>query len=358
VNAACRRTNPAEPNLEMGMSALPPSHHFESDGVPFVTKVPREVIVGRSPEMTRVAKLLEALPSKPRAPVLIIGESGAGKRHIARALHRATYPEGELIELECTRALSQLARLFDENGALTERLAGAGSTLYIHEITETPSDVQARILQLFRDMTDGPRAVRLVASSSRDLVKAARDGFLRHELAYRFPVVLQLPPLRERTGDIPELLAYFVTSVAQRFGGNAVTFSPEAIERLSQYDWPGNVGELFNLVERCTLFSDLTHLDVNDLPALSPPRAGIDFRLPPAGILLSDLEREVLTQALRITANNQTHAAALLGLTRDQMRYRMAKFGMASRDSSIPPARASEYPELQRREETSNSAGG
>jgi DNA-binding NtrC family response regulator len=304
--------------------------------------------------MIRVSRLLELLPSKPRTPVLILGDSGVGKRHLASALHRATYPEGELIVLECSRALSQLGKIFGEH----EARSGHGATLYIHEITELTSEVQARVLQLFRDMTDGPNAVRLVASSSRDLVNAARGGFLRHELAYRFPVVLQLPPLRERADDIPELVSHFAQTIARRFGGDCVTFSPAAIERLQQYDWPGNVGELYNLVERCCLFSERAELDLDDLPRFSPPQSGIDFRLPPSGISLSDLEREVLVQALRITENNQTHAAALLGLTRDQMRYRMAKFGIASRDSSVPPPPPrNDHSELRSRKDTLNSNG-
>src|SRR4051794_4679047 len=154
-------------------------------------------VIGSSPEMLRVSRLLELLPSKPRTPVLILGDSGTGKRHIANSLHQATYPEGELIVLEYSRALTQLGSLFTEREAQLNQ----GKTLYIHEITELTSEVQARVLQLFRDMTDGPNTVRLVASSSRDLVSAARSGFLRHELAYRFPVVLRLPPLRDRTGD-------------------------------------------------------------------------------------------------------------------------------------------------------------
>jgi len=305
--------------------------------------------------MVRVSKLLELLPSKPRTPVLILGESGVGKRHIANALHRATYPQGELVALESSRALAQLDRIVQETAS---RPGGGGTTLYVHELTETPSDVQTRLLQLFRDMTEGPRAVRLVASSSRDLVNAARDGFLRHELAYRFPVVLQLPPLRERVSDIPELVAHFARSIAERFGGSGVSFSSRALARLTEYDWPGNVGELYNVVERSGLFADRAVLDLEDLPQLSNRQSAIAFRLPPTGICLSDLEREVLVQALRITENNQTRAAALLGLTRDQMRYRMAKFGIASRESSVPPPPlASEQSGLRARKETMNSNG-
>jgi two-component system, NtrC family, response regulator AtoC len=328
-------------------SALPPAPPSQSEAT----------VIGNSPEMERLSKLLELLPSKARTPVLILGESGAGKRHFATALHRNTYPQGEFVVLEYSRALTQLAKLFGESEVLREGQNPGGKTLYIHEITEAPSEVQARVLQLFHDLTGGPNAIRLVASSSRDLVRAARDGFLRHELAYRFPVVLQLPPLRERARDIPELVALFSRTIAHRFGGNEVTFSPEAIERLVEYDWPGNVGELYNLVERSVLFADRTELDVEDLPQLSSPRSGIDFRLPPTGISLSDLEREVLVQALRITDNNQTHAAGLLGLTRDQIRYRMAKFGIASRDSSVPPPPVRQHCAPRSRKQSLNSSG-
>jgi len=329
-------------------SALPRAQHLDSEAI----------VVGSSPEMVRVAKVIELLPSKPRTPVLIVGESGVGKRHVAAALHRATFPSGAFVELEYSRASAQLAQLFsDPEKAETDPLS-SGTTLYIHELTEAPTEVQARLLQLFQHMTEGPNTVRLVASSSRDLGKAARDGFLRHELAYRFPMVLPLPPLRERSSDIPALVARFAQTTAQRFGGSVVTFTAAALERLLDYDWPGNVGELYNLVERSTLFSDRTQVDVDDLPPLSRRQSGFDFRLPPNGISLSDLERDVLVQALGITDHNQTHAAALLGLTRDQMRYRMAKFGIPSRDSSAPPAPPRhDRSELRSRKQSLNSSG-
>ncbi len=294
-------------------------------------------LVGTSEPAARLASTIGQLAAKPRAALLLRGETGTGKRHVARALHDSTYPDGEFVVLEPANAQAKIAKILDPNSARRELLAGAGTTVYVHEIGETSLDVQGNILRLLRDVNESARSVRLVASSSRDLGRAARDGFVRPELAYRFPFVVEVPPLRDRAEDIGLLAEHFAQNIASRYGATPLSFSEGALRRLQDHDWPGNVRELCHLVERCTLSSGLGAVEADDLPPFQQVQPGIDFRLPLTGIDLSDLERSVLVQALRIAENNQTRAAALLGLTRDQIRYRMSKFGIAMRESSVPP---------------------
>jgi DNA-binding NtrC family response regulator len=294
-------------------------------------------LIGKSEPAVRLASTIGQLASKPRAAVLLRGETGTGKRHVAKALHDSTYPDGDFVVLEPGNAHAKIAKILEVNSARRELLAGVGTTLYVHEIGETSLEVQTNILRLLRDVNESARSVRLVASSSRDLGRAARDGFVRPELAYRFPFVLEIPPLRERAADIAPLVTHFADNMASRYGSAPLRFSDAALQRLEEYDWPGNVRELCHLVERCTLTRGHGEVEADDLPPFQKAKTGIDFRLPLTGIDLAELERDVLVQALRIAENNQTRAAALLGLTRDQIRYRMSKFGIAMRESSSPP---------------------
>ncbi len=294
-------------------------------------------LIGTSEPAARLASTIGQLAAKPRAALLLRGETGTGKRHVAKALHDSTYPDGEFVILEAANAHAKIAKILDATSARRELLAGVGTTIYVHEIGETSPDVQANILRLLRDVNESARSVRLVASSSRDLGRAARDGFVRPELAYRFPFVLEIPPLRDRAEDIAPLAAHFAQNTASRYGAKPLRFSEGALRKLRDHDWPGNVRELCHLVERCGLSGEHGAVEAEDLPPFQLTQTGIDFRLPLAGIDLAELERDVLVQALRLAENNQTRAAALLGLTRDQIRYRMSKFGIAMRESNVPP---------------------
>jgi two-component system NtrC family response regulator len=169
--------------------------------------------------------------------------------------------------------------------------------------------------------------VRLIAALCDDPQRAVRAGKLTKEFADRFPVTLTLEPLRRRKSDILPIALYLLAERAAELGRTPPGPSPEAMEHLSRYDWPGNVRELANLVERI-LLRQCERVDVADLPSTQGAVRRIDYRLPHDGIDFADLERAVLTQALRLARGNQTRAASLLNLTRDQLRYRMAKFGL------------------------------
>jgi DNA-binding NtrC family response regulator len=270
---------------------------------------------------TRIA--IDQLSRRSRAPVLLVGEFGTGKRHCARALHAATFPEGEFFELHDAKQLGELERRMAGLRKLASSQSAVGLTVYVHELADLPAPIQVHLSKL---LSEQGLHFRLIASSSRPLAQAAREGLVRSELAFRFPNQLLLPPLRERTADIPELARHFSELSASRRGSLPTRFGESALERLQEHDWAGNLAELETLVERLSQSFGPVLLEAPDLPALDERPSGVDFHLPATGIDFAQLERELITQALALAGNNQTRAASLLGLTRDQLRYRLAKF--------------------------------
>jgi transcriptional regulator with PAS, ATPase and Fis domain len=172
--------------------------------------------------------------------------------------------------------------------------------------------------------------VRVIAATNRNLEHAVEVGLLREDLYYRLRVLpVRVPPLRERLRDIPLLAAHFIESFNQAFHKRVRGLSRGALDRLSAHGWPGNIRELKNVIERAMLLTDNDQLTEHDLPAslaqtVAPSHR---FELPAAGLDLAELERDLLQQALRRSGGNQSRAARLLGLTRHQLRYRLAKAG-------------------------------
>jgi two-component system, NtrC family, response regulator AtoC len=316
----------------------------------------RVVLIGETPEVRGIRNAIQRLSARPSTTVLIIGESGSGKDTIARLLHSETNQGGPFVDMSGlgSSEASREADLFGSEinpkevrpGLLEQADSG---TLFLGEITDLPLSLQTKLLRFVQERTfrrvggsaDIVSHTRVVATSSRNLDVAVRDGLLRPELAYRLAVVtLEIPPLRERRGDIPLLVEHFISSLPSKSGVPLRGVTEAAMKRLVEHSWPGNVRELANVLESATLLTDAERLDVSHLPPLSVSRPGVEYRLPSQGIDFRELEREVLTQALRLASGNQTRAALLLGLTRDQIRYRMAKFGMSSRDATSAGERA------------------
>jgi transcriptional regulator with PAS, ATPase and Fis domain len=172
--------------------------------------------------------------------------------------------------------------------------------------------------------------VRVIAATNRNLEEGVKEGSFREDLYYRLQVVtISLPPLRDRAGDIPLLVNHFISLFNREFRKNVAGAEPSAIKALEAYPWPGNVRELKNVLERAMLLSSADHLTAKDLFL---PRPGDTrshgFKLPPGGIVFEDLERDLVVQALERTRGNQTRAGLLLGMNRDQIRYRIEKFGL------------------------------
>jgi len=207
-----------------------------------------------------------------------------------------------------------------------------GGTVFLDEIGEMVPGLQAKLLRFLEEKsfkrvggsTDLKVDVRVVAATNRNLEEEVRQGKFREDLYYRLNVLpVILPPLRQRPEDIPALIKHYVDIFNTEFRKRIRGVAPQAMDRLQHYGWPGNVRELRNAVERAMLLAEGTELTLDDFPLAGGPRGRLGDRveLPPNGIDLEELERSLVVQALERSGWNQTKAAALLGLNRDQIRY-------------------------------------
>ena len=306
-------------------------------------------IVGESSEIQRLRALLQKIASSPASTVLLSGESGTGKDLAAKVIHyassRANHP---FMNITCSALPDTLleSELFGhERGAFTGAdrqkrglIESADSgTVFLDEIGEMVPALQAKLLRFLEEKTfkrvggsqDVRVDVRVIAATNKTLEDEVRKGHFREDLYYRLNVVpIQLRPLRQRADDIPLLVNYYVEGYNTEFRKRVQRVRADAMALLKSYSWPGNVRELRNAVERAMLLAEgdeLTpeHFNLAGGLALKP---GGELALPPAGIDLDQLERSLVVQALERTGWNQTRAAGLLGLNRDQIRYRIEKF--------------------------------
>ncbi len=308
-------------------------------------------LLGRSPAIQQLQSRLHKVAQSPAATILLQGESGTGKSHVARLIHQLTHQtQAPFVEVNCAALPENLleAELFGfEKGAFTHAVkakpglieAAAGGTLFLDEIAELPPNLQAKLLHAIENRTfrrlgstqERQVQLRCIAATNRDLAGAVAEKKFREDLFYRLNVVsLTLPPLRELGEDILLLAEHFLKVYNLDFKRNVTGFSAEAQRALRAHLWPGNVRELRNLIERAMIFCEGTILRLADL-ALPPPTeepAPLSFSLPAGGLQLEDMEKSLLQQALQRAGGNKTRAAALLGLSRDTLRYRLEKFGI------------------------------
>ncbi|HKY37786.1 MAG TPA: helix-turn-helix domain-containing protein [Polyangiaceae bacterium] len=275
----------------------------------------RQIMVGESQAVIDLRRVMQRLLASPQTAVLVKGEPGSGKRTFARALHVESRRAGKFLELIEPKSLDAIR---DGGGSALP------ATVYLGDLARISAPMQGRLQRLIENRTAyATSPPRFVATVLGDVESAIRTGNLRPSLLYRFSVTLDIPPLRERLEDIPLLANNLVARHARKHGLRRPRLSPEALRALRERSWPGNVRELGNALESAVLHAKSGTLEVTDLPAYEP--SGIQFRLPPSGLDLEELEREVLSQALRLARGNRTRAASLLGLTRDQVRYRLSK---------------------------------
>ena len=308
-------------------------------------------IVGDSAPMMSLKALLQKVAASPASTVLLRGESGTGKDLAAKTIHynsdRSSKPFMNITCSALPDALLESELFGHERGAFTDARqqkiglleSAEGGTVFLDEIGEMVPALQAKLLRFLEEKAfkrvggsgDVRVDVRVIAATNRDLEEAVKKGTFREDLYYRLNVMqIVMPPLREHPADVPLLVNYYVDVFNREFRKNIQGAAPETLELLKAYRWPGNIRELRNAVERAMLLADGPWLTPALLPLTAAARSSTaqTMELPEDGVNLETLERELVTQALRRTGGNQTKAAALLGLNRDQIRYRIEKFGL------------------------------
>jgi two-component system, NtrC family, response regulator HydG len=311
-------------------------------------------VIGQSPALRRAVGLAEKV-APTDSTVLLQGESGSGKDLFARVIHFASRRAGgPWVKVNCGALPEHLleSELFGhEKGAFTGAVRqkpgrfedADGGTLFLDEIGELPITLQVKLLQVIEEKTftrvGGNRSVtvdvRIIAATNRDLAEMAKARQFREDLFFRLNVFpIALPSLRERPGDVPDLVAHFLDSR----GLSRDKVAPEAMHALEQYTFPGNVRELENTLERASILAGSDPIGLEHLSFARPELlGGAGARggesswvptIPPEGLSLEALERELILQALERAGGNKSQAARLLGLTRNALRYRLTQMGM------------------------------
>lgn len=308
-------------------------------------------VVSRSPKMQEVLATVERV-APTNATVLLGGESGVGKDLIARAIHeKSRRANGPFLKINSTAIPENLleSELFGfEKGAFTGAVASKPGkfeladkgTLFLDEIGDIPPATQVKLLRVLQEREferlGGTKTVkvdvRLIAATNRDLREALEQGTFREDLYYRLNVVpIDIAPLRERREDIPELVNLFVSRFAGESGKLIEGITPQAMQMLVNYHWPGNVRELQNIVERACALSKGPQLEASDIHIdVRPSKSGNGAPgFLPEGMTLEQWEDEMVQEALRRANGNKSQAARLLGLSRNALRYRLSKIGIA-----------------------------
>jgi Nif-specific regulatory protein len=344
-------------------------------------------LIGRSPLLEQVFAVIEKVADTP-STVLISGESGTGKELIARALHNnSSRKAGPFIKINCAAIPKTLmeSELFGyEKGAFTGAVGSKpgrfeladGGTLFLDEIGEIPVEMQVKLLRVLQESeferVGGIKTikvdVRLVTATNRDLLREVQAGAFREDLFYRLNVVpVHLPPLRERTVDIPLLVEHFMTRFNERLKKQITGIENEALARLMAHPWPGNIRELENVLERTILFSEGPTIRAAELPpelvqaplpppaaasvpigtltpappppSTPPPPAAATAPTPRASSLkeivrqeTDRVERELIMRALEETGGNVTQAARKLKISRKSLQNKMKEFGLRDRE--------------------------
>ncbi|HEV2989357.1 MAG TPA: sigma-54 dependent transcriptional regulator [Candidatus Angelobacter sp.] len=312
-------------------------------------------IVARSRKMQEVLAMV-ARVAPTHSTVLLGGESGVGKDLIARAIHQnSRRSSGPFIKINSTAIPDNLfeSELFGyEKGAFTGannskpgkfELADKGS-LFLDEIGDVPAAIQVKLLRVLQEREferlGGTKTlkvdVRLVAATNKDLRAALEQGTFREDLYYRLNVVpIDIPPLREHKEDIPDLVHHFLARFSQQNGKEIETITPPALKLLMDYHWPGNVRQLENTIERAVALSSDDVIDADDIHLDSLSKAAgatATNSFLPEGMTLEQWEDEMIREALRRAQGNKSQAARLLGLSRNALRYRLSKIGVADEE--------------------------
>jgi len=340
-------------------------------------------VIAVSKKMSELMDFVRKVAASEASTILIQGESGTGKDLIAKAIHyQSTRQEKPFVAINCSAIPETLmeAELFGhEKGAFTDakamkkglfEMADRG-TLFLDEIGELSPFLQAKLLRVLEDQVirrvggvkDMQADVRVIAASNRDLERAVQEGRFRQDLFYRLTIIsIYIPPLRERKEDVLPLVEFFIEHYNRKFRKSIRGISDDTRRLLLNHDWPGNVRELKNAIERAMILEDdpvlrpmylpfsvaqqhahvtaFEHMSPSTAPAtaLSNGRSLPRLSIPDGGTSLEEVERALVEMALRQANGNQTHAAKLLDISRDALRYKMKKFGLMHGEEEEQPA--------------------
>ncbi len=342
-------------------------------------------VVSVSPKMTELMNFVRKVASSEATTILIQGESGTGKDLIAKAIHyESSRHEKPFVAINCSAIPETLmeAELFGhEKGAFTDAKqmkkglfeAADGGTLFLDEIGELSPLLQAKLLRVLEDQVirrvggikDMQVDVRVIAASNRDLEKAVRDGQFRQDLYYRLAIIaIFIPPLRDRKEDILPLVDFFIDRYNRRFKKSIRGVTDDTRRLILTHNWPGNVRELKNTIERGMILEEEPFLRPVYLPfsvgesggrtvfeRTSPSDGGQTLPngrtlprlyIPEGGTSLEEVEHHMVELAMRQANGNQTHAAKLLDISRDALRYKLKKFGLIRGDEESAQSIAAE----------------
>ncbi|MFP2911211.1 sigma-54-dependent transcriptional regulator [Pyxidicoccus sp. 3LFB2] len=307
-------------------------------------------IIGESPPLQGIYDVVRRAAST-RATVLILGESGTGKELIAQALHQESPRKDKpFIRVHCAALSENLleSELFGhEKGSFTGALArkegrfelADGGTLFLDEIGEISPTVQVKLLRVLQsrefERVGGTQTlkvdVRIVAATHRDLVAEVKAGRFREDLYYRLNVVsVTLPPLRDRKSDIPALVNHFLEKYGESYGKEVLGLAPGTLQALLSHDWPGNIRELENAIERAVVLAQGQELTTDDLPPVlrGPRPAGTATGSLIPGATLAAIEREAILRTLEMVQGSTSRAAEVLGISVRKIQYRLKEYGM------------------------------
>ncbi len=329
--------------------------------------------LGASPKMREVADLVEKISST-KTTVLITGESGTGKERVARLIHtKSDRRDGPFRVINCgalPEALMESELFGHVKGAFTGAVTNApglikeadGGTLLLDEVGELPASLQVKLLRVLQERkvrpvggtAELPVDVRLLAATNVDVEAEVKSGRFRQDLYYRLNVIrIPLPPLRERPGDVSKLSERFLARFGAELGKAVRGFTPEALRALDHYDFPGNVRELENMIERAVALSSGPTIGLGDLPETVSGVSGLPLTmlvkgLPADGVnldaVLGEVERRLILDALERTHGVRKSAAKLLGVTFRSLRYRLEKLGLDVGESAEDERESSPTP--------------
>ncbi len=322
-------------------------------------KITFDNIIGQAPVFKQIVQVSKKIARSETTTVLLLGESGTGKDLFARAIHNeSNRRDNPFVTINCSTLPDTLleSELFGhEKGAFTDAKKlkkglfeiAEGGTVFLDEIGEINLATQVKLLSVLENRTikrlgstsEIPVDIRIIAATNKDLVESIQQKAFREDLYYRLKVFqIDLPPLREHREDIPLLIDYFILMFNNLFNKKIKEVDPSAEELLLLYDWPGNIRELRNVMERAIILESSDIIQPESLtceinaPAETTMVAGLGdpylFDIPEEGISLEDVEKQLIVQALQKSGYNQTKASKMLGISRDTLRYKKKKFGL------------------------------